>query len=109
MTMLQTAIRSLVIVLVADERDCHALVFASARGPVADIKLRDMNLQIIPHLTFGGLTSQQRGEASDEGERGSMHISSNAMSEAHLRLGRIWEYIVRPLVETLGLEVRPMT
>jgi hypothetical protein len=98
-----TAHRHPVVVLLAHEQTCRALVLRSAEAPLTEIALPDMTLDLVASWTPDTASKQMRGD-----ERIGLNVSSRTTSEgAHgTMLARLWTAIVRPVLMHLGLLVR---
>jgi tetratricopeptide (TPR) repeat protein len=110
--MLQTiADRNVVVVLVENDGDCHALIIGSSRGPLVHIALEGIGEKGPQELTLTHSTWQQRGACDDsdvDAEDGQRLIMkrSQRLSAAKVVLAKLWRTVVKPIITHLGLVVR---
>jgi hypothetical protein len=106
--LMSTAAWSIVVVLVATEDECHALVISRPDRPLVDILIPHMNRQLLEGLGFVRFSMQSRGShpPCNQDQRG-IHIST-AQSPSSARLAKLWHYIVKPIFTRLCLPVRSM-
>jgi tetratricopeptide (TPR) repeat protein len=107
--MLQTvADRNVVVVLIDNDGDCHALIIGSSRGPLVHLALEGIGEAGAQELTFAHSTWQQRGACADvddeDGQRLIMRRSQR-LSAASTVLAKLWRTVVKPIITHLGLEV----
>jgi hypothetical protein len=100
--LLAAATRHPVVVLIASEKECYALVVRSPAEPPTNILLT-IEKKILQNLTLGNGTSHQRG---------SLHEDQRAMGVAKINsasqtvLAKLWRLVVRPVFDHLQLVVR---
>jgi tetratricopeptide (TPR) repeat protein len=108
--MLQTiAERNVVVVLIEDDGDCHALIIGSSPGLLVHLSLEDIDKEGLQELTFAPSSVQQRGAADSiddlDGQRLAMKRSQR-LSAARVVLAKLWRTVVKPIITHLGLVVR---
>jgi hypothetical protein len=103
--LMTTAAHHPVVVLITDEKECHALIIQSSSKELIDLRL-DVDTQSLQNLTFSAAALQKRGgdSVTDDAER-AMKVSK-AMSAPHAVLAKIWRSIVRPVIDRLEIVVR---
>jgi tetratricopeptide (TPR) repeat protein len=96
---------STVIMLVATDSACYAVVMASSGKPSVHVLLLDLNAKMLSDLSFAGGSSFHRGctMEEDDAERG-MRVSKG-MSPSHTRLAKLWRAVVKPVISHLQLSV----
>jgi hypothetical protein len=104
--LLSTPARSIVVVLVADETTCHALVLESSCDSLALVPLPGVTRKAIQDLRMIGLTLQKHGLAS-ESHRDDRYMKDiqNVMLETNARLAKVWYAVAKPVIAHLGLSV----
>jgi hypothetical protein len=108
-TLLEVGAKNAVAVLIADKNACYAILITSGESPLTYVSLPDMSRKALRDLTFEGLTSLRRCALTDVDsiERG-MHVSKGA-TPAHARLAKLWQAVVKPIIEQLSLVVSAHT
>jgi hypothetical protein len=107
-TLLTTATQNPVVVLIAGETECHALVLPSAGGPLVNIVLPHVNRKALQALNFFGRTAQNRGSTFDGQEAIRLGLVTAPM-KSHVAsydcLAKLWRTVVKPVITHLGLSV----
>jgi hypothetical protein len=104
-TLRDIAAHSHVVVLVADQDKCHALLFASGERTPSYVPLPDATSPSLRDLTFESLAVQRRGAPTPaEGAERGLKVAKG-MSAPHVRLAKLWRTIVKPILERLSLAV----
>jgi tetratricopeptide (TPR) repeat protein len=111
--MLQTiAHRNVVVVLIEDDGNCHALIIGSSPGLLVHLSLEDVDKEGLQELTFAHSSFQQRGARDNiddlDGQRLAMKRSQR-LSAARVVLAKLWRTIVKPIITHLGLAVRVLS
>jgi tetratricopeptide (TPR) repeat protein len=103
-TLVTAAARNPVVMLVADEKECHALIIKSPLEPLVNIRL-EIPASEIRDLTLMDLAPQQRGSlgSSTIGDR-AMHVSKRASSSC-ATLAKLWRAVVNPIITHLNFTV----
>jgi hypothetical protein len=99
-----TAARGPVVVLVASDNECRALVIASPHTPMVNIPIGSINEETLQDLTLTGLSGRKRGSLPDTNTERGMRMSIG-MLPSHLILARLWRSVVKPVITHLGLQV----
>jgi hypothetical protein len=99
-----TAARGPVVVLVASDNECRALVIASPHAPMVNMPIGSINEETLQDLTLTGLGGRKRGSLPDTNTERGMRVSMG-MSPSHLILARLWRSVVKPVITHLGLQV----
>jgi tetratricopeptide (TPR) repeat protein len=104
--LLTTASKSTVIVLVADEIGCHAIVMRSPNEPTA-IRL-DLNAHALRELTLEPSASSVRGTTTSptEDNRLGLRAKPKQRSSFYTKLAKVWRIVVKPVIKHLQLGVR---
>jgi tetratricopeptide (TPR) repeat protein len=111
--MLQTIVdRNVVVVLIEDGGDCHALIIGSSPGLLVHLSLEDIDKERLQELTFAHSSFQQRGAHDNiddlDGQRLAMKRSQR-LSASRVVLAKLWRTIVKPITTRLGLAVRVLS
>jgi tetratricopeptide (TPR) repeat protein len=106
-TLSSAATKNTVIVLVADEIKCHALVIRSPDEPMSTISL-DITACALQELTHEASASSRRGTHTfpTEDDRLGLRARPKARSSFHAKLAKVWRIIVKPVIGHLQLGVR---
>jgi tetratricopeptide (TPR) repeat protein len=103
-SLLTTAARSPVVVLVTHENDCHALIIRSPDAPLVDIQLK-IDTADLRDLTFMSSAPQQRGSSlAPADDSRAMHVSRKT-SASQAILAKLWRSVVKPVITHLDLVV----
>jgi hypothetical protein len=104
--LLDAASQNPVVVLVADQGGCHALLIRSGERPLTHIVLPNMSRQTLQGLTFEGMICQKRGAPAplDVAARG-MVVVGRGTSPLRARLAKLWRSVVKPIIEHMQLPV----
>jgi hypothetical protein len=105
-TLLATAARNPVVVLVADERECHALVITSPDQPLVDLLLK-VDASELKDLVLTNMTLGKRGSVPDSANTHAQRAMRLVRLESkwEVILARLWKCVVKPVLECLGLAV----
>jgi hypothetical protein len=99
--LLRTAATHPVVVLVASEIGCHALIVRSGSVPLTPLLLPNITSSDIASLTNKVGSAQLRGMPR-RAERG-MHISRDRRSPLAKLLAKFWECVVQPVLSQLDV------
>jgi tetratricopeptide (TPR) repeat protein len=102
-SLLTTAARSPVVVLVTHENDCHALIIRSPDASLVDIQL-EIDAADLRDLTFMSSAPQQRGSSLAPDDSRAMYISRKT-SASQAILAKLWRSVVKPVITHLDLVV----
>jgi hypothetical protein len=104
--LLRTAACSFVVVLVAGETSCNALILAPSSGAPILVALPDITRRTLQKLAFIVLTSAKRGVAAEfHRDDRFMKGIQDGMLESNARLAKVWHAVVKPVITQLGLSV----
>lgn len=105
-TLLNIGTQNPVVVLIADEEECHALLITSGERALTHLLIPQVTRKTLHNLTFEGLTPQKRGAAANVGDTNRGMFIAKGASPAHARLAKLWHTVVKPILQQLGLPVR---
>jgi hypothetical protein len=100
----QCASRHPVVVLIATEEECHALILQPNEEAPVTLKLS----RIAPHelKTISIVDSaQMRGSESAAGDGHRMAMKMSSSDKYHPALAKLWTAIVQPIIHRLRLQV----
>jgi tetratricopeptide (TPR) repeat protein len=107
----QCASHNAVVILVAAEGECHALILSANDMDLVTLKLSDITPAELTAMSIVAAAAQWRGTASDDIDddcRG-MNISSYNTISHQTRsttvLGKLWKTVVKPVLDGLGIQV----
>jgi hypothetical protein len=96
-----------VVILVAEEKGCHALLISSGKQPLTHIPLPDITQKILQRISFDDIVSGIRGSPvnmNDAAGRGISLIKKSSFPPL-ARLEKLWHTTVKPIMEHLSLQV----
>jgi hypothetical protein len=101
------AAHSIVVVLVAAQNECHALVLQSDMPAPITIQLRDLALGDLTAMSVADFIPCMRSSTPDDvqHDRLGMGISSLSMNIGYSFLGKLWTMVVKPIFDFIGLQV----
>jgi tetratricopeptide (TPR) repeat protein len=106
--LLNVSLRNAVVVLVADDDECHALVLVSPQEPLVDVALPGVDARTLQELTLSGWAPQKRGAEDDDADEQRLGMkTSKRPSHAHAVLAKLWRTVVKPVLSRLSLVVSP--
>jgi hypothetical protein len=105
------AARNAVVVLVAVQAECHALIVRPNEQAPTVLKLRDITLEELTIMSIATSSTRMRGSAPDGAPdaRLGMEVSSLSCptSLGYSRaLKKLWISVVKPIIDLLQLQVR---
>jgi tetratricopeptide (TPR) repeat protein len=101
-----------VVVLIAGASVCQALILQASSNRHMFIPFTDIYPGSLQEFSFSSSHMQMRGQKPEGGHDVSESATrlgvkfAKRQSAAHLRLGKLWRVIVKPIIQALGLEVR---
>jgi tetratricopeptide (TPR) repeat protein len=101
-----------VVVLIAGASECQALILRASSNRHMFIPFTDIYPSSLQEFSFSTSHMQLRGQQPEGGHDVSESATrlgvkfAKRPSAAHLRLGKLWRVIVKPIIQALGLEVR---
>jgi tetratricopeptide (TPR) repeat protein len=104
--LVQCASRNAVVILVAAEGECHALILRPNGQESVTLKLLNSTPDELAAMSIIASAPQRRGSPPDHirDRRIGMNVSSKTHSD--LILNRLWATVVKPVIEHLHIQVR---
>jgi hypothetical protein len=103
--LLRTATTHPVVVLVAAGEECHALIIRSPEEAATSIPLPRIRASEITASVLEQSTSRLRGSNRDMNDNTRLGLKNSKTSAFHRMLTLLWDAVVKPIIEHLGLNV----
>jgi tetratricopeptide (TPR) repeat protein len=104
-TLLTAATRSPIVVLVADRKECRALIIPSSHEAPSDVILNITQAELLDLTSRMSALHSRGGQESDtDGAQRALGIAK-VKSASHTILAKLWQAVVKPVLAILQLEV----
>jgi hypothetical protein len=104
--LMTAAARNPVVILVADKKDCRALIIESPEVPVYDILLDGIDVTALQTMPFSHPPQQKRGSGDDVQDSARLALNVSTRSPPiYAALSKLWQTTVKPILSHLRLLV----
>jgi hypothetical protein len=107
----QCASRNAVVMLIATEAECHALILSSENQEPVTLKLSDITPNELAALSIVAVAAQRRGAAPDDthdncrGMKASPYNRILCQTRSDAVLETLWTTVVKPIIDHLRIQV----